>query len=126
MKALRPYRARAMVLVRSPRLLRAVLGNAVALLAREQSVSNVLAGIRSDVSASIALVRAWLDGRYSEISAKSIVLLVAALAYFVAPVDAIPDFVPGIGLFDDVAVLSFVAVQLKQELDAFKAWQLAR
>lgn len=115
-----------MVLVRSPRLLRAVLGNAVALLAREQSVSNVLAGIRSDVSASIALVRAWLDGRYSEISAKSIVLLVAALAYFVAPVDAIPDFVPGIGLFDDVAVLSFVAVQLKQELDAFKAWQLAR
>lgn len=115
-----------MLLVRSPRLLRALLGNAVALLAREQSVSNVLAGIRSDLSASIALVRAWLDGRYTEVSARSIVLLVAALAYFVAPVDAIPDFIPGVGLLDDVAVLSFVAVQLKQELDAFKAWQFSR
>lgn len=33
------------------------------------------------------------------------VLLLAALAYFVMPADAIPDFLAGIGFTDDIAVL---------------------
>lgn len=32
-------------------------------------------------------------------------VLLAALAYFVAPVDAVPDFVAGLGFTDDAAVL---------------------
>jgi len=31
--------------------------------------------------------------------------LLAALAYFVTPVDAIPDFLPGVGFTDDATVL---------------------
>ena len=34
-------------------------------------------------------------------------LLLAALAYFVVPVDIIPDFVAGLGFTDDAAVLAF-------------------
>jgi uncharacterized membrane protein YkvA (DUF1232 family) len=33
-------------------------------------------------------------------------ILVAALAYFVTPVDVIPDFVAGLGFTDDAAVLA--------------------
>lgn len=33
-------------------------------------------------------------------------ILIAALAYFVAPIDAIPDFVAGFGFTDDAAVLA--------------------
>ncbi|MGN6584029.1 MAG: YkvA family protein [Rhizobiaceae bacterium] len=33
-------------------------------------------------------------------------ILLAALAYFVLPVDVIPDFIAGFGFTDDVAVLS--------------------
>jgi uncharacterized membrane protein YkvA (DUF1232 family) len=33
-------------------------------------------------------------------------ILLAALAYFVVPVDAIPDFVAGIGYSDDAAVMA--------------------
>ena len=32
--------------------------------------------------------------------------LVAAIAYFVLPVDAIPDLIPGLGFTDDAAVLA--------------------
>jgi uncharacterized membrane protein YkvA (DUF1232 family) len=32
--------------------------------------------------------------------------LVAAIAYFVLPVDAIPDVIPGLGFTDDAAVLT--------------------
>lgn len=33
-------------------------------------------------------------------------VIVGALAYFVLPVDAVPDFVPGIGYTDDLTVLA--------------------
>lgn len=33
-------------------------------------------------------------------------ILLAALAYFVTPVDAIPDFVAGLGFTDDAAVIA--------------------
>ena len=46
-------------------------------------------------------------------------ILFAALAYFVVPTDAIPDFVAGLGFTDDAAVLamaiSLVSTQIKPE-----------
>ncbi len=41
-----------------------------------------------------------------ETSAKSKAFLLAALAYFVLPTDAIPDWLPGIGFTDDAAVIA--------------------
>ena len=38
--------------------------------------------------------------------AKSKAFLLAALAYFVLPIDAIPDWVPGLGFTDDAAVIA--------------------
>ena len=38
--------------------------------------------------------------------AKVRAILLAALAYFVLPIDAIPDFVAGIGFTDDAAVIA--------------------
>ena len=46
-------------------------------------------------------------------------VLMAALAYFVTPIDAIPDFVAGLGFTDDAAVLAMalglVAKHVKPE-----------
>lgn len=36
--------------------------------------------------------------------AKSVVI--GALGYFISPIDAIPDYIPGIGLADDAAVIA--------------------
>jgi uncharacterized membrane protein YkvA (DUF1232 family) len=45
--------------------------------------------------------------------------LLAALAYFVLPIDAIPDFVPALGFTDDAAVLAgairFVSGHIRPE-----------
>jgi len=48
---------------------------------------------------------------------------VAALLYFIAPLDALPDFLFGWGLLDDAAVISYVSNQLRKELEAFKQWR---
>ncbi|KPZ19636.1 hypothetical protein ALO56_101159 [Pseudomonas viridiflava] len=43
--------------------------------------------------------------------------------YFLSPLDAIPDWIPGLGMFDDIAVLAWVMKHLTDELDAFRAWR---
>ncbi|QPC86004.1 DUF1232 domain-containing protein [Mesorhizobium sp. NBSH29] len=42
--------------------------------------------------------------------------LLAALAYFVMPVDAIPDFILGFGFTDDIAVLSAALAAIRTHL----------
>lgn len=41
----------------------------------------------------------------------------AALAYFVLPLDAIPDFIPGIGYSDDLSILASALLSVSLYLD---------
>lgn len=52
--------------------------------------------------------------------------IVAGLIYFVSPLDAIPDFIPGLGLVDDLAVLAWVMKTWGGELEAFRTWRDAQ
>lgn len=46
------------------------------------------------------------------LSAKEKGLILGALGYFILPVDLIPDFLPGVGLTDDLAALVIVFTKL--------------
>lgn len=70
----------------------------------------------------IKMLRAWVRGEYKEISAQSIVAVIAALIYFVNPFDLIFDFIPGIGYLDDATVILFVFNQLRKDIDRFTTW----
>lgn len=47
----------------------------------------------------------------------------AALAYFVMPADAIPDFIPVLGFADDAAVLGLVIRQVSGELTRYREFR---
>ena len=72
------------------------------------------------------LVRAYVTGEYREIPWKTMLILVAALLYFVNPLDLIPDVIPVTGLTDDFAVLVWVYNAMRLEIDKFLAWEKAR
>ncbi|TJY65329.1 DUF1232 domain-containing protein [Sinimarinibacterium sp. CAU 1509] len=42
------------------------------------------------------------------LSRQQLIYLTAALLYFISPVDAVPDLIPGLGYIDDIAVLSAI------------------
>ena len=44
---------------------------------------------------------------------------VGSLIYLISPLDAVPDFIPGGGLLDDVAVILFVAHMLAESLKTY-------
>ncbi len=48
-------------------------------------------------------------------------LIIIAFTYFIFPVDIVPDFIIGLGLLDDVAVLTFIWAALKSEINEYIA-----
>lgn len=92
-------------------------------VARKRGRSGMLAGLREDVATLGALCLAWWRGEYRAIDRGAIVTAVAALLYFVAPLDALPDWLPGLGFVDDLAVLAWVMRRWSTELAAFRAWR---
>ena len=79
--------------------------------------------LRDDVRLLQALCMAYWRGEYRAISGKSMLTVVAGLAYFVSPLDAIPDWILGVGMLDDIAVLTWVMKTLGDELAAFRTWR---
>lgn len=72
------------------------------------------------------LIRAYALGHYREIPWKSILIIVAAIIYFINPIDLLPDFIPITGFTDDFAVLLWVYSTLSCEIDKFLAWENSR
>lgn len=61
-------------------------------------------------------VSVWYCARDPETPAPAKGMMLAALAYFVMPVDAIPDVLAGVGFTDDAAVIAAVIALLRVNL----------
>ena len=69
------------------------------------------------------MTKAYAQGRYRNVSWKSMLLIVGAILYFIDPIDFIPDLIPVTGLTDDLGVLLWVFNQLGDEIDKFIRWE---
>ncbi|QSE97733.1 YkvA family protein [Fulvivirga lutea] len=71
----------------------------------------------------IRMVKAYRKGEYRDIQVQNILLIVAAIVYFVTPLDLVPDFIPITGLIDDFTVVLWVYNKLQEEIDKFLEWE---
>lgn len=69
------------------------------------------------------LIRAYATGEYRNIPWKTILLVIAAVIYFLNPLDLIPDIVPLTGLTDDFAVLVWLYNTVGSEIERFQQWE---
>ena len=79
--------------------------------------------VQDSMIALTRMLRAWMQGDYKNISTKSIIAVVAALIYFVNPLDLIPDFIPIIGQIDDIFILGYLIKMLNKEIERFMVWE---
>jgi uncharacterized membrane protein YkvA (DUF1232 family) len=79
-----------------------------------------------ELKALARMVRAWATGRYRALPTASLLAALGALIYFLMPLDALPDFIVGLGFADDLAVLARVVHHIRNDLAAFRDWESAR
>lgn len=75
--------------------------------------------------ACLRLLKACAHRQYT-LPWQSLSLIVAAVLYFVMPVDLIPDFILSLGFADDAALLAWTFRQVRSDLDAFRQWEAER
>jgi uncharacterized membrane protein YkvA (DUF1232 family) len=95
-------------------------------VARKSGKRRGMSSLKDNLQLLLALCLAWWRGEYRAISGKALLVVVAGLAYFLSPLDLIPDFLLGVGLLDDLAVLSWIMRTWGHELDAFRRWREAQ
>lgn len=71
----------------------------------------------------IRLVKAYINGSYRDVANKSLLVGVAVLLYLVTPLDVIPDFIPVIGLLDDISLMAWFISAFQNEITKFQTWE---
>jgi uncharacterized membrane protein YkvA (DUF1232 family) len=69
------------------------------------------------------LFKAYTLGKYRTIPWKPLLIITAAMIYFVSPIDLIPDVLVGVGFTDDFAILLSVYSAASDELNKFITWE---
>jgi len=65
------------------------------------------------------------NGTYPEVPWFTIASIVVALLYILNPLDIVPDFIPGIGYIDDLAVMSISMGWIETDIHKYLDWKLA-
>ena len=79
----------------------------------------------SDVAVLLSMLRAYIKRRYTDVSIATIIAAVAGLIYVVNPMDVVPEYVLGVGILDDAAVLGIILQAMHMDLNKYKKWQKA-
>jgi uncharacterized membrane protein YkvA (DUF1232 family) len=77
----------------------------------------------SNIPIMVSLVRSYIKKEYTDIPIGSIIAIISAIAYFVSPVDLLPDSIPLIGLVDDVAVVAACLKLVGSDVAEYVKWR---
>ncbi len=122
-KAVERNKTRAEKYLKDPQKSKDLLDKAYKKTGSYEESNGPLADFWRDVKTLMRMLKAYQHKEYTHISWGSIVTIIAAILYFVSPIDLILDWLPLMGFVDDAAVVVFVLAQIRSELGKFSRWE---
>ena len=112
--------------IRQPTRLKKLLTDAYAKASEKNDVGTLAHEAWDTLQTMFRLIKASMSGEYTGVPGTTVAAAVAVLIYFLSPIDLIPDFIPVLGLLDDVALVAWFSTTLKGEMDKFHEWEMTR
>lgn len=84
--------------------------------------SEKLSAFLDEFEVLFSLISDYVKGNYKEIPYRSIAAIAFTLLYVVNVLDFLPDFIPGLGLLDDVTVIGMCLKMVGKDLANYKSW----
>ncbi len=112
--------------IRQPTRLKKLLVDAYQKASDKNEVGTLAHEAWETLQTMFRLIKASMSGEYTGVPTTTVAAAVAVLVYFLSPIDLIPDFIPVLGLLDDVALVAWFSTTLKGEMDKFHEWELTR
>ena len=112
--------------IKQPTRLKSLLTDAYKKASDKNDVGTIAHEAWETLQTMFRLVKASTSGEYTGVPLSTVLAAVAVFIYFISPIDLIPDFIPVLGLLDDVALVAWFSTTLKHEMDRFQEWELTR
>lgn len=80
-------------------------------------------GFIKKIPVMIRMVKSIMSKNGYKPEFKNVILPALVMVYLISPLDFIPDWIPVIGVFDDIALLAFAMPMLIAEAEKFIAWE---
>lgn len=122
----RKFVGRAGGFIAKPAKLAILLTSAYDKLIDTNSSQSGFAQVKAVMQTFIRLVKAYANGSYRSVSNRSLLIGVGVLLYLVTPLDIIPDFIPVLGLLDDISLMAWFVDAFHKEITNFREWELNR
>ena len=71
----------------------------------------------------VSLIRSYIRKEYNKAPVGSIIAIVSALIYLATPVALIPDFIDGLGIVDDAAILGMCYSLVSDDIKEYEEWR---
>ncbi|MDB5241702.1 MAG: hypothetical protein JWP57_2327 [Spirosoma sp.] len=84
-----------------------------------------IAAFREQLGIVTRLLKAYASGEYRQLPWKTLIRIIAVLIYFVSPIDILPDFLPIIGLTDDIALMLWLFSGMSDDIEKFRQWEMS-
>ncbi|QHV98843.1 YkvA family protein [Spirosoma endbachense] len=84
-----------------------------------------IAAFREQLGVVTRLLKAYASGDYRQLPWKTLIRMIAVLIYFVSPIDILPDFLPIVGLTDDIALMLWLFSGIKDDIEKFRQWEIS-
>jgi uncharacterized membrane protein YkvA (DUF1232 family) len=109
--------------LKQPLRIKTLLNDAYQKASEKKDFGTIAGEAMESLGTLTRLIKAAVAGEYHGIPKNTLVMGVAVLIYFLSPIDVIPDWIPIIGLLDDVTLLAWFMTSIKTEMDKFHAWE---
>lgn len=88
-----------------------------------KSVPSQFKKLIAQVKLFLELVKDYANGSYRELPWGTLSVVIASIAYFLAPVDIIPDILPMVGFSDDALFFTFAIKFIQEDLKHYCTWK---
>ncbi|GAB3994110.1 YkvA family protein [Spirosoma daeguense] len=82
-----------------------------------------ISAFREQLGVVTRLLKAYATGQYRALPWKTLLRVIAVLIYFVSPIDILPDFLPIVGLTDDIALMLWLFSGIRDDIENFRQWE---
>ncbi len=114
---------RAASILQDPERLQKLLASSIKKIRELRGNTQGADSLKQTVTTLNRMIRAYISGDYRRVPWKSLLLITTGILYFVSPLDLIPDFIPVLGMLDDITILIWIFKSLKSEIESFEEWE---
>jgi uncharacterized membrane protein YkvA (DUF1232 family) len=112
--------------LKQPLRIKQLLNDAYQKASEKKDIGHIAHDAWESLQTLLRLIKAVASGDYTGMPTPTVLGAIAVLIYFLSPIDLVPDFIPVVGLLDDVALMAWFMSTLKSEIDKFHEWELTR